>query len=343
MIAVRRTCFRLLGRRFQAKRFTALPSIDVSSLVAAAEAGADAVTAEEVAAASALHDACRQVGFFCAANHGIDPSLQRRVLRTSRAFFALPEEVKARYALSGDNPYRGYQRLGINITEGLRDRHEALDVFRELRCGKGRRRAKEGAGSQRYHPLLDTINQLPDDSVAPGFAASLAEYVDVMSGLGRGLMRGVAVGLGLPPRFFAPTVDDVFWIMRVIHYPLAASRSESRGVRDEEGGAAAVGCGRHTDYGNLTMIAADDVHAGLLQVQSAGGTWVTARPPPGTLCCNLGDMLSRWTNGLYQSTPHRVLLPTADSATGRGEPGQGRISVPFFFEVGSSVHSRMIV
>ena len=34
-----------------------------------------------------------------------------------------------------------------------------------------------------------------------------------------------------------------------------------------------------------------------------------------------GDMLKIWTNGLYQSTPHRVVQSQVD-----------RVSVPFFFE-----------
>ena len=35
-------------------------------------------------------------------------------------------------------------------------------------------------------------------------------------------------------------------------------------------------------------------------------------------------MLARWTNGMFASTPHRVLSPPT---------GSSRVSVPFFFEV----------
>ena len=36
------------------------------------------------------------------------------------------------------------------------------------------------------------------------------------------------------------------------------------------------------------------------QVKNAAGQWVAADPIPGTLVCNIGDMLRVWTHGLYQ-------------------------------------------
>jgi isopenicillin N synthase-like dioxygenase len=42
----------------------------------------------------------------------------------------------------------------------------------------------------------------------------------------------------------------------------------------------------------------------------------------GCFLVNIGDMLSKWTDGIYKSTRHRV-LHTSDKM---------RISVPFFFD-----------
>lgn len=36
-----------------------------------------------------------------------------------------------------------------------------------------------------------------------------------------------------------------------------------------------------------------------VQVRNAARQWVAADPIPGTLVCNIGDMLRVWTNGLY--------------------------------------------
>jgi hypothetical protein len=79
--------------------------------------------------------------------------------------------------------------------------------------------------------------------------------------------------------------------------------------------------GEHTDYGLLTLLAQDD--SGGLQVAAPEG-WIDAPPIPGTLVCNIGDMLDRLTGGWYKSTPHRV----------RNLSGHGRLSFPFFLDPG---------
>ena len=42
-------------------------------------------------------------------------------------------------------------------------------------------------------------------------------------------------------------------------------------------------------------------------MQAKDGEWVTAHPIEGTLVVNVGDLLSRWTNDAFRSTPHRVI------------------------------------
>lgn len=45
-----------------------------------------------------------------------------------------------------------------------------------------------------------------------------------------------------------------------------------------------------------------DVRGPIMQVKNAAGQWVSAEPIPGTLVCNIGDMLRVWTHGLYKVT-----------------------------------------
>ncbi|RYR28691.1 hypothetical protein Ahy_B01g052849 isoform A [Arachis hypogaea] len=79
--------------------------------------------------------------------------------------------------------------------------------------------------------------------------------------------------------------------------------------------------GAHTDYGLLTLLNQDeDINA--LQVRNLSGEWISAPPVPGTFVCNIGDMLKIYSNGLYESTLHRVI----------NNSPKYRVSVVYFYE-----------
>ena len=69
-------------------------------------------------------------------------------------------------------------------------------------------------------------------------------------------------------------------MFRIFSYPPSPPGSRGWGVAE------------HTDYGLLTLLAQDD--SGGLQIAAPEG-WIDARPVPGTLVCNIGDMLDRLT------------------------------------------------
>ena len=73
----------------------------------------------------------------------------------------------------------------------------------------------------------------------------------------------------------------------------------------------------HTDYGAVTLLATDGVPGLEVLLDSR---WVPVAAPPGGIIVQLGDMLARWTNDRYRSTPHRVV----------GSSGTDRFSIPFF-------------
>lgn len=75
------------------------------------------------------------------------------------------------------------------------------------------------------------------------------------------------------------------------------------------------------DYGCVTLLLADST-PNALHVQRKDGSWISADPIPGAFVVNIGDMIERWTNGLWKSTNHRVIHRGANY----------RVSVPFFFE-----------
>ncbi|MGB1722626.1 MAG: 2OG-Fe(II) oxygenase family protein, partial [Paracoccaceae bacterium] len=58
-------------------------------------------------------------------------------------------------------------------------------------------------------------------------------------------------------------------------------------------------------FGVLTILMQD--MQGGLQVRNLAGDWIEAPPVQGTLVCNIGDLLERWTGGRLTSTVHRVI------------------------------------
>ncbi|DBA89756.1 TPA: hypothetical protein ACH3X2_004633 [Trebouxia sp. C0005] len=300
--------------------FQSIPVVDVGSLVREEKAVSDV--------AQQLHKACHEVGFFYVANHGVPAQTCQKVLQEAHAWFALPELTKRQILIRPDTHYRGYQQLGANVTryeDGYqRDWHEAIDLYRE-------QSPQVSPASPIHGP-----NQWPTQR--PTFDTALREYIDNMLHLGQHLMRGIAMGLGLPQSFFEGQRsgrDQSYWCTRVIHYPPLAEGTSHRkregGIR--EAAAAAVqgaeversvqlSCGEHTDYGLLTLVN-QDPHVSALQVKNQQGQWISADPIPGTFVCNIGDMLKVWSNGLYKPTPHRVI---------NADPSQSRVSIPFFYE-----------
>ncbi len=269
--------------------FSHIPVIDVGPLVAGGP-GQEAV-------ATRLGEACRQSGFFYAVGHGVDEGLQRRLEELSRKFFAQDPESKMRVRMAlGGRAWRGYFRVGDELTSGKPDQKEGLYFGEELAADHPLVRA----GTPLHGP-----NLFPADP--PGFRETVLEYVAALTGLGHRLMAGLSLSLGLEESYFADRYTGrPLTLFRIFNYPPPAD-------------AALWGVGEHTDYGVLTILKQDE--AGGLEVKSRS-CWVAAPPLPGSFVCNIGDMLDRMTKGLYRSTPHRVRNPAP----------RDRLSFPFFFD-----------
>ena len=143
----------------------------------------------------------------------------------------------------------------------------------------------------------------------PNFRETLLAYYAACSALGARLHRAFAQDLGLRPDFFADKFDSPMATLRLLRYPTPPQDSGPR-----------IGAGAHTDYGNLTLLATDDV--GGLEVRTRAGQWIAAPVVPGAFVVNIGDCLMRWTNDVYVSTPHRVVNRSAKE----------RYSIAFFYD-----------
>ncbi|KOM32353.1 hypothetical protein LR48_Vigan01g190900 [Vigna angularis] len=82
-----------------------------------------------------LDKACTEAGFFYVKGHGVPETLLKEVRDVTRGFFELPYEEKAKIQMTPAAGYRGYQRIGQNVTKGAPDIHEAIDCYREVTKG----------------------------------------------------------------------------------------------------------------------------------------------------------------------------------------------------------------
>ncbi|KEH31474.1 2OG-Fe(II) oxygenase family oxidoreductase [Medicago truncatula] len=213
--------------------FSSIPIIDISPLLAKSDDPKMAEDPGVLDVVAQLDKACTEAGFFYVKGHGIPDSLLKGVRDITRRFFELPYEEKAKIKMTPANGFRGYEKIGENITEGAPDMHEAIDCYREVTKGMYGDLGK----------VMEGFNQWPQNP--PKFKFLMEEYISLCKDLAKKIMRGIALALGGSPyEFEGDRAGDPFWVMRIIGYP---------GVSSDD-----IGCGAHTDYGLLTLLNQDD-------------------------------------------------------------------------------------
>jgi isopenicillin N synthase-like dioxygenase len=268
----------------------ALPVIDLSGLASGETAALDRVAGE-------IGAACRTVGFFYVVNHGVAPALMSEAFRRSTEFFAASNASKEALAIErvgGNRGYSGLKHEALNPKLGA-DLKEAFNIGLEL--------AADDPEIVARAPFR-TLNVWPQQ---PQFRTTMLAYFDACAALARAIHRAIARDLALPPDYFAAKLDRPMATLRLLHYPASQGEGE-------------IGAGEHTDYGNITLLATDEV--GGLEAHRRDGAWVAAPPMSGAFIVNIGDCLMRWTNDVYVSTPHRVV----------NRSGRERYSIAFFFD-----------
>lgn len=234
------------------------------------------------AVARALHAASTGLGFIYIRNHGVPDALIDRAREAAYAFFRADPAEKESVRVS--DRHRGWLGRG-----GAKMQDDAKADLKESFIWGWQ---DDAGATPEDHPLRGR-NRWP--AFLPDLEPAAMDYFHAAHGVAHHLTRGFARGLGLQEDFFLRTADRPLSRASFVYYP----------PQDEALGEAQFGVGPHTDFGVLTVLCQDSV--GGLQVQDVSGDWVQAPPIPGTLVVNVADLLSRWTDGAYTSTPHRVV------------------------------------
>ena len=264
--------------------------------------GLDSASPRVPAIAAALDDAFRRTGFCYIADTGMDPALLEAVFDAARRFHALPGAAKQTIAIN--EFHRGYIAPKSSVIRSS----SVSRVTRPNLSESFMAMHEVDPEDEAFGRPLQGPNQWPAD--LPGFREAVTAYRAAMSAFARRFNRLLARALDLPETFFDPHFERPTTWVRLMYYP-----PEPAGTPSDQYGAAP-----HTDYGFITFLAQDGL--GGLEVRARDGGWIPAPPIPDTFVVNVADMLARWSNDRWTSTPHRV----------RNLSGKDRYSVPFFWD-----------
>jgi isopenicillin N synthase-like dioxygenase len=270
-----------------------LPIIDIAPLYRN-----DPQARQEVA--DQIDRACREWGFFYIKGHPISATRIGQILDSAKQFFALPAFEKLKIDITQTRHHRGYGAIATEQLDPSKpsDLKETFDMGLHLPADNPEVLAEKPLRGPNRHPDL------------PGWESLMEQHYTNMQALAQTLLRTMTMALGIERDFFDQRFVEPVSVLRMIHYPPRHTASS-----EEQQGA-----GAHTDYGCITLLYQDA--AGGLQVRNVHGEWIDAPPIEGTFLVNLGDMMARWSNDRYLSTPHRVISPL----------GVVRYSMPFFAE-----------
>jgi isopenicillin N synthase-like dioxygenase len=271
----------------------AIPLIDVSGHLAG-----DAEASRR--AAAQLRWAFENVGFYYLSGHGVRQALIDRTYEAAARFHAQP--MSRKLALKVNEHNIGYLPISdaASPQAAAQGRKPSQNEAYFLR----RERAPDDPAviaNKRFHGL----NQWPAD--LPGFRETTLEYMRTLEALCRRLVPLYASALDLPADFFDRCFAEPHIILRMSRYPVIDGEDETV--------ASLV---PHTDSGFMTLLPPNRVPG--LSIQLPNGRWIEAPGIDGAYVVNGGDILHRWTNERFLSTPHRV----------RNVSGQVRYAIPFF-------------
>ncbi|KAG7559876.1 Non-hem dioxygenase N-terminal domain [Arabidopsis thaliana x Arabidopsis arenosa] len=255
--------------------------------------------------ADSLKQACLDCGFFYVTNHGISEELRDKAFEQSKKFFALPLEEKMK--VLRNEKHRGYSP----VLDQILDPENQVD-------GDYKESFFIGIESVKDDPHGDTPfyspNLWPDHDVLPGWRVTMEKYYQEALRVCKAIARLLALALDLDGDYVdkPEMLGNPSAVMRLVHY---------EGMSDPSKGI--FGCGAHSDFGMMTLLATDSVMG--LQICKDKDVkprkWEYVPSIKGAYIVNLGDLLERWSNGIFKSTLHRVL-----------GNGQDRYSIAFFIQ-----------
>jgi isopenicillin N synthase-like dioxygenase len=245
----------------------AIPVVDLSMFTKGDEVGRQAFV-------EALGEAFQNIGFVGVSNHGVPRQLISDFYKASKAFFALPVDVKRKYEIAGAAGQRGYTAFGKEHAK----QSEVADLKEFFQIG------------QEANMKNVEVEEIP------AFLDLGRRLFKKFEQTGAALLQAIALYLGLEENYFEGKIREGNSILRAIHYPPITKEPDSA-IRAEQ----------HEDINLITLLVG--ASAGGLQILNHENKWLPVVPEKDEIVINVGDMLQRLTNNYLKSTTHRVVNP----------------------------------
>ncbi|KAK4601853.1 hypothetical protein RGQ29_011105 [Quercus rubra] len=265
---------------------------------------------------SLLKQACLDSGFFYIVNHGISQDTMDEVFAQSRRTFEQPLSEKMKHLRN--EKHRGYTYTPI-LDELLDLENQFKGDYKEgYYIGEEVAEGDPKAEKPFYGP-----NVWPERELLPGWRETMEKFHREALEVARAVARIIALAPDLKVDFFDQNyrvpnnqpemLGEPIAILRLLHY--------EGGISDPSKGI--FGAGAHSDYGLITLLTTDGVSDSQIckDRDAKPPIWEDVPPLKGAFIVNLGDMLERWSNCIFKSTLHRVLVY-----------GQERYSIAYFVE-----------
>ena len=251
-----------------------IPIIDIAPLVDGSDPDR---------AADQLGWAATEVGFIYVKNHGIPETLLTHARSTGLEFFRHSLEDKSQ--VSSNIHHHGYLRPGATkmYDDAKVDLKESYNFGIELTEDQARNATTRLLGPNRWPSFM------------PSLQSAIYPFFEAATRCATVLLEGFARAGGHAPDTFTRSSD----------LPVSRGSLQYYPPRPDDSAPDRFSLAPHTDFGVLTVLAQDSV--GGLEIQGLDGEWLAAPPIPGTLVVNVGDLLGRWSNDTFRSTPHRVI------------------------------------
>ena len=249
-----------------------------------------------------VRHACENIGFFYISGHGVADRIIDDAFAAARRFHALPMDEKL--ALRLNNWNIGYLPMNASV-QGASTVHKATRPNQNESFFISHDRTQDHPEVVAKVPLRG-CNQWPPS--LPNIRQPMVTYFQTLGAMCDRMLPAFAAALDMPPDTFAPLfAGDGHHNLRFLHYP-----------PQDPGEDNLFGQAPHTDNSFMTALARTDVPG--LAVRLPSGKWFAPPIIDGTFLINLGNMMRRFSNDRFLSTPHGVL----------NESGADRYSIAYF-------------